>query len=156
MIDLEHNKQVGIHLLATAMPQNDLNYVKQVVTPETITHRAGFAALYDATGFPIPKEGNFMDWMVNGWSILHAALSNQTVEMKHVVAEGHQVMLQYHMSALHAGNFAGADATHQRVDWDEVGILTFNDDGKITDMWYLVEEMKVATELGYQLTLTDK
>lgn len=49
------------------------------------------------------------------------------------------------MTALHSGNFGGADATNRRVDWDEAG--------KITDMWYLVEEMKVATELGYQLKM---
>ncbi|AYM02259.1 ester cyclase [Levilactobacillus yiduensis] len=153
MTDLTKNKQVAVTLLAKAMPENDVAYVRQVVTPTTTTHRAGFAALYDATGFPIPKDGNFLDWMTQGWSVLHAALSDQTVEMKHVVAEGNQVMLQYHMTALHSGNFAGADATNQRVDWDEVGILTFNEDGKITDMWYLVEEMKVATELGYQLKL---
>lgn len=153
MNDLKQNKKVAVELLAHALPEDDLEYVKKVVTPMTVTHRAGFAALYDATGFPIPKEGNFLDWMKDGWSVLHAALSDQTVEMKHVVAEGNEVIAQYHMTAMHSGNFAGADATNNRVEWDEVGILKFDENGKITDMWYLVEEMRVATELGYKLNL---
>lgn len=147
------NKEKAIKLLADAMPNNDIKFVKEVVTPEAITHRAGFAALYDATGFPIPKDGNFMDWMKDGWSVLHAALSDQTVEMNHVAEnkETGVVMLQYHMTAKHTGNFAGMPATGKRVDWEEIGIVKFSDEGKITDMWYMCEEMHLATELGYKL-----
>ncbi|ETY72603.1 hypothetical protein LFAB_16780 [Lactiplantibacillus fabifermentans T30PCM01] len=152
MQNLVQNKAVAIKLLAEAMPNNDIDYVRRVVTPQAVTHRAGFASLYEATGFLIPKDGNFMEWMVQGWSVLHAALSNQTVTAKHAVADDDEVMLQYHMTALHQDNFAGMAATNKRIEWDEIGILKFNEAGKITDMWYFIEELKVATELGYQLS----
>lgn len=152
MNNLEKNKQIAVKFLAEALPNNDVDYVKSIITPETITHRAGFAALYAATGFPIAKDGNFLEWVENGWSLLHSALTNQHVEMQHVVAEGNQVILQYHYTVTQSGEFAGMPATNKQVEWDEVGILEFNDANKITNMWYMCEEMKVATELGYHLT----
>ncbi|MRH72027.1 hypothetical protein GIX77_04170 [Lactobacillus reuteri] len=151
MNDLMKNKETAIKFLTEALPHNDVEYVKSVITPETVTHRAGFAALYDATGFPIAKDGNFLDWVENGWSILHGALTDQHVEVKHVVSEGNKVILQFHYNVKHTGEFAGMPATGKRIEWDEVAILEFNDQGKITEMWYMCEEMKVATELGYHL-----
>lgn len=152
MTNLAENKHVVEKLLTKALPNNDVDYVQKVITPSTVTHRAGFAALYDATGFPIPKDGNFMDWMKNGWSVLHNALSNQKVEMKHIVAEGNQVIAQFHYYATHNDDFAGMPGTGKRVEWDEVGIFNFNEKGKITEMWYMCEEMKLATEIGYKLS----
>ena len=73
------------------------------------------------------------------------------MSIRHVVAEGNQVMLQYHMTALHQGNFASAPATHKRVEWDEVSVITFGADGKISDLWFMCEEMRLTTEIGYRL-----
>ncbi|WP_032093146.1 ester cyclase [Necropsobacter rosorum] len=153
MQNLEQNKAIVAKLLAEALPNNDLDYVRQVVDKQAVTRRAGFAALYEALGSPIPKDGNFLDWMEQGWALLLAALGDQKVEMQHLVAEGNKVMAQWHYSATHQGEFVGAAATHQRIEWDEIGIFTFNDDGKIIEMWYLCEEAKAASQLGYQFIL---
>lgn len=151
MNSLEKNKEIALKFIVNALPVNDVDYVKKVVDSEAVTHRAGFAALYAATGDAIPQEGKFMDWMKDGWEVLHQALSNQKVEVKHAVAQENKVILQFHYWATHSGTFAGMLATGKRVEWDEVGIFEFNDEGKITDMWFLCEEMKLATEIGYKL-----
>ncbi|MCB5221456.1 hypothetical protein EFP35_16345 [Lactiplantibacillus pentosus] len=151
MDNLKNNKDIAVKFLADALPNNDVEYVKSIITDQTVTHRAGFAALYEATGFPIAKDGNFLEWVENGWSLLHSALTKQHVEMRHVVAEENKVILQYHYTVMHSGDFAGMPATGKKIEWDEVGILQFNNQGKIVEMWYMCEEMKVATELGYKL-----
>lgn len=152
MQNLEQNKQTVIRFLTDALPHNDIEFVRQVVDKEAVTHRAGFAALYAATGDAIPKKGKFLDWMEQGWAVLHNALSDQKVEIDTIVAEGNKVMVMFHYDVLHNDTFVGVEGTKKRVQWDEVGIFHFNDEGKITDMWYLCEEMRLATEIGLKLT----
>lgn len=123
-------KAIAEKLIAEAFPQGDLDYMKTVVAADAVTHRAGFAALYGATGASIPEKGNLLEWVEKGWSQLQAALGAQTVAIHHVVAEGNQVMLQYHMTVLHQGDSAGAPATHKRVEWDEVSVITFGADAQ--------------------------
>lgn len=148
---LERNKQVVNKFITEALPVNDVEFVREVIDPEAVTHRAGFAALYEITGDAIPKDGKFMDWMTEGWSVLHGSLSEQKVEMKNIVAEGNKVIAQFHYYVTHKGTFAGMPATGKHVEWDEVGMFDFNTDGKITDMWFMCEEIKLANEIGYKL-----
>ena len=151
MSQLEKNKEIVRKFITEALPTNDIEYVRQAVSKDAVTHRAGFAALYEATGDTIPKGGNFLEWMRDGWDVLHSALSDQKVEMKHVVAEGNKVIAQFHYYVTHKGIFVGMPATNKRVEWDEVGIFEFNDEGKITDMWLMCEEVKLAMDLGFKL-----
>ena len=60
--DTETNKRIVENLLSKALPNGDLDFIKKVVSPNCITHRAGFAALYEATSDVIPQKGNFLEW----------------------------------------------------------------------------------------------
>lgn len=150
-MELNEKKEIVIKLLAEALPSGDIDYVRKVVSPRCVTNRAGFAALYAATGDPIPQRGNFLQWMKTGWAPLSSALGDQKVEMQNIVAEGNKVMAQYHYSVLHKGTFCGKPATGKRIEWDEVAIIQFDEDGMITEMWYMCEELKLALELGFKL-----
>ncbi|MDG6895357.1 ester cyclase [Volucribacter amazonae] len=152
MNTVEQNKAIVRKLIEQAFPQGDLAYMRQVVAKEAVTHRAGFAALYRATGASIPPKGNLLQWVEQGWSQLQQALGEQTVEVYEVIGEGNQVMIRFHMTALHKGEFAGAKATHRRVEWDEIASIRFGDDGKISDLWFMCEEMRLASEIGYVLS----
>ncbi|MCF1784363.1 ester cyclase [Lactobacillus mulieris] len=151
MNNLDKNKAVVEKLIVDALPNNNVDFVKTVVTPETVTHRVGFADLYEATGDAIPQDGNFMEWMRDGWDVLHAALSDQKVEMKHMVAEDNKVIAQFHYNATHSGTFAGQAGDNKKITWDEFGIFIFNEEGKITEMWYYITELSAALQLGYKL-----
>lgn len=65
-MELNEKKEIVIKLLAEALPSGNIDYVRKVVSPQCVTNRAGFAALYAATGDPIPQRGNFLQWMGNG------------------------------------------------------------------------------------------
>ncbi len=56
-------KAIAEKLIAKAFPQGDLNYMKTVVAADAVTHRAGFAALYGATGAIIPEKVNLLEWV---------------------------------------------------------------------------------------------
>jgi hypothetical protein len=154
MTNTQLHKEIVTKLISEALPNNDVAYVESVVTPKTITRRAGFASLLQATMNITPEPSNFMDWVRNGWDELHQSLSQQQVTMREVVADGNQVIAHYTYSAVHSGRFANAPATGKTIHWDEIGIFKFNDDDKLTDMWYMIDELRVAEELGHQLQLT--
>lgn len=140
-------------LLEDAMPNADFDKIRALVTSDAPIKRAGFADLYAITGDAIPQEGNFVEWLEAGWKVLSAALTDQTSETVHVAADGSIVVLQFHMTALHTGPFAGAPATGRRVEWDEIGVLQFNDEGKITSLWFMCQELSLAKQIGYKVGL---
>lgn len=145
------NKHIVKTLITEALVNNDVETVKQLVDQQAVTHRAGFASLYQATDDAIPQDGNFMEWMKDGWDVLHAALSDQQVKIEDIVAEDNQVIAHFHYNVLHSGTFTKMPATDKRIEWDEIGIFKFNDQGKIQEMWYMIDELRVALELGHKL-----
>ena len=149
--NVEKNKRTVTEFLTKALPNGNLEYIKEVVSPDCITHRAGFAALYAATSDAIPQKGNFLEWVETGWKPLSEALGEQKVIIENIVGDKNTVIAQYHYSVLHKGSFVGKSATNKRVEWDEVAIIRFGADGKITDMWYMCEELKLALQLGFNL-----
>ncbi len=145
----EKNTDTAKLLLEDAMPNMRLDVVRTLVTPDAPIRRAGFADLYAVTGDTIPQSGNFLEWLTSGWEVLSAGLTDQTAETTDVVAQGDTVVVKYHMTALHSGTFAGAPATGTRVEWDEIGVLHFDDDGLVTDLWFMCQELSLAQQIGY-------
>lgn len=149
--EAERNKTIVMELLTEALPNRNIEYIKKVVSPDCITHRTGFAILYEATSDAIPQKGNFLKWVETGWKPLSNALGEQQVKIEHIAGDGNMVMAQYHYSVLHKGTFVGKEATNKHMEWDEVAIIHFGKDGKITDMWYMCEELRLALQLGFNL-----
>ncbi|MFF2840609.1 ester cyclase [Paenarthrobacter sp. NPDC057981] len=137
-------------LLEDAMPHGNFDQIRSLVTSDAPIRRAGFADLYALTGDDIPQHGNFVEWLEAGWKVLSAALTEQTSETASIVGDGDTVVLQFHMTALHTGTFAGAAATGKRVEWDEVGVLQFNEEGLITSLWFMCQELSLAQQIGYK------
>ncbi|MFF3850616.1 ester cyclase [Streptomyces sp. NPDC002328] len=149
----ERNIATAKKLLEDAMPSLDWDLMRSLVTADAPITRAGFADIYEATGTDIPQSGNYFEWLESGWKKLSEGLSDKTSKATDVVASGNTVLMKFHMTALHSGTFAGAPATGRRVEWDEITVLHFNDDGKITDMWYMCQELGLAQQIGYKLQL---
>lgn len=147
------NKETFRRLLEEAMPNGQLDVIRDMVTPECVTLRAGFANLYNAIGDAIPERGNFLKWLEAGWKPLSEALGDQKMKVDTIAGDGNTVMMKWHMQIVHKGPFAGAPATHKTIDWEEIGIAHFNDEGKIETLWFMCEELKLAVNIGYKLEL---
>ncbi|MFC8146441.1 ester cyclase [Streptomyces paradoxus] len=149
----ERNMATTKKLLEDAMPNLDWDLMRSLVTPDAMLTRAGFADIYEATGDAIPQKANFIEWLQSGWKPLTDALSDMKGEAKDIVASGNTVMMKFRLEATHSGTFAGAPATGKRVGWDEITVIHFNDEGKITEMWYMCQELSLAQQIGYKLQL---
>lgn len=64
--------------------------------------------------------------------MLSGSLTGQTSQARDIVGYGDTVMLRFHMTAPHSGTFADAPATGKRVEWDEIGVLHFDDEDRAT------------------------
>ncbi|MBP6679159.1 MAG: ester cyclase [Paracoccus sp.] len=146
------NKENLRILLQDAMPNGRFDVIAQLVTADCVTRRAGFANLFVARGGVIPEKGNFLEWVKAGWKPLSEALSDQKMTVEELVGEGDTVMIRYRMDVLHSGEFVGMPATGRRIEWEEVAVARFNADGKIADLWFMCEELKMALALGLELT----
>lgn len=151
---IQRNIATTRQLLEDAMPQGDFDAMRSLVTADAPIRRAGFADLYALTGATIPQSGNFVEWLEMGWKVLSGALTDITGEMRDIVGNGDTVIIMFRMTALHSGTFAGAPATGKRVEWDEIGVLHFNDEGKITDLWFMCQELSLAAQIGYKMQLS--
>lgn len=140
-------------LLEDAMPNQNYELIDQLLSPNAPIVRAGFADLYDLTQDAIPQKGNFKKWIESGWKPLSAALSEQTSEATDIVASDNTVLMKFHMTALHTGTFAGAPATGKRVQWDEITVLHFDAEGKCTSGWFMCQELSLARQIGYTVSL---
>lgn len=133
-ITVNRNKKAVRLLLADAMPNGRFDVIRNLVSPECVTRRAGFANLFSARGDAIPKNGNFLEWIEAGWKPLSEALSDQHVEIHDLIGEGDMVLIRYHMTTVHKGKFVGVPATGRTVGWDEVATVPFGPDGKIIEL----------------------
>ena len=149
--NVSRNKETLRILLQDAMPNGRFDLIEELVDPTCVTRRAGFANLFVARGASIPKKGNFLEWIKAGWKPLSAALQFQTVEVSDIVGEGDMAMIHFTMTVIHRGEFVGVPATGRTISWEEVGIARFGQDGKITELWFMCEELKMAVELGLKL-----
>ncbi|MCA0175462.1 MAG: ester cyclase [Proteobacteria bacterium] len=145
------NKENLRALLQDAMPNGRFDQMEALVSPDCVTRRAGFANLFVARGDAIPEKGNFLQWLKAGWKPLSDALHMQPVEVMDIVGEGNMAMIHYKMTVTHTGTFVGMPATGRTISWEEIGIARFGPDGKMTELWFMCEELKMALELGLKL-----
>ncbi|WJD60712.1 ester cyclase [Pseudomonas kurunegalensis] len=149
--NVARNKENLRALLQDAMPNGRFDQMEALVSPDCITRRAGFASLFVARGDAIPEKGNFLNWLKAGWKPLTDALRFEPVVVSDIVGEGNKAMIHFTMTVTHVGEFVGMPATGKKISWEEIGIARFDDDGKMDELWFMCEELKMALELGLKL-----
>jgi len=72
---------------------------------------------------------------------------DMTMSVDQQFAEGDRVVCQWHMSALHTGEFMGLPATHKNVEVTGTTIVRFQD-GKIAEDWWQWDNLGMLRQLG--------
>ncbi len=60
-------------------------------------------------------------------------------------------MTHFRMTVKHIGEFVGVPATGRTITWEEIGIARFADDVRMTELWFMCEELKLALGMGLML-----
>jgi predicted ester cyclase len=100
---------------------------------------------------PYPQSGTVSERFISGWKRMTGLLSDQERTIEAIGGEGDTVWARWRISATHSGAYLGVPPTGKRLHYTEVGFLRFDDDGRISEGWFLCEEVNLARQLGLSL-----
>ncbi len=74
-------------------------------------------------------------------------LSDRGVVIEDFIVEGDKAVVRYRVRGTHTGEWAGAPATGNQLDYTGIAIYRWAE-GKIIEEWDCFEEMKMLTTFG--------
>lgn len=114
---------------------------REVLSPNYRRTRAGLVNLgANAEGQGFPSAGEF----------LRTAIPDRVDVIEEVIAEDDTVGLLWRLTGTHKGNLYGIPATGRSIDVYEAGIFRLTD-GRITEGWFMVDELGLLKQLGATL-----
>lgn len=134
----ERNKSVVLDLFDAYAGNGDPARITDSFASRYRVSRNGFFHLKNnASGQGYPEPGNR----------LSTAIPEREDRIEAIVAEGHRVMLQWEMTGTHHGNFFGIPPTGKKFKIWELALFNLAD-GKITEGWFMAEELALLVQLG--------
>ncbi len=118
---------------------HDLRLVRDFFAPGFANHNA-------QPGTPDGPEG-----ARQVFTRLWAGSSDMHFDLQAMVAEGDKVVCIGVMRGTHDGPFHGIPATARPIDARHIHVLTFNDDGLITEHLAVRDDVTVLRQLGVQV-----
>jgi predicted ester cyclase len=150
---VERNKATFRRLQEEVIVKGRLELVEEIFAPDFTTLRAGTADLMIAQGLPsYPQTGTAHERFVNGWKRMTETLSDQERTIEAIGGEDDVVWARWRISATHNLTYLGVAPTGKRLHYTEVGFLRFGADGRITEGWFVCDELNIARQLGLSLT----
>ncbi|GAB3886973.1 hypothetical protein GCM10029964_052140 [Kibdelosporangium lantanae] len=149
----EQKKEAVRRLFEDVMPNGRFDELDELVEPTCTTRRGGFADLMAARGVDFPSDRTFRQRFEAGWKPMSEILRDQRTTVEEISCDGDTVWVRTRMRLVHAGEFLGAPGTGREIEFREVGSVRFNDAGRITEVWFMCEELGIARQLGFELTL---
>jgi predicted ester cyclase len=155
---VERNKETFRLLQHEIIAKGRLELVEQVFSPTFHATRAGLAGLTKVAGRPpYPAAGsayeqivqsNAQERFITGYRAMTATLADQERIIEELNGEGNVLWARWRIRATHAAELLRVPATGKRVDYIEVGVLRFDDDGRLAEGWFLADEVDLALQLG--------
>jgi predicted ester cyclase len=155
---VERNKETFTLLQQEVIAAGRLELVPKVFSPTFHATRSGLAGLTAIAGRPpYPTEQSDYDQIVPttaherfilGYRAMQATLSDQERVVEEVHGEGNVLWARWRIRATHSGELLRRPASGKRVDYVEVGMIRFDDEGRIAEGWFLADEVSLAQQLG--------
>ncbi len=142
----ERNKDVARRLVEAHGANSDPTQLARIFAPRYRASRNGlFHLRNNAKGQSFPEPGRR----------LSSAFPDREDRIETIIAEGHQVVLQWQMSGTHTGNLFGIPPTGKRFKIWELALFNLAD-GKITEGWFMADELALLVQLGATLPARKK
>lgn len=82
------------------------------------------------------------------WTTLHEAYPDFHMTIEDIFAEENRVAARFTIRGTNTGPYMGMSPTGKSMAVEEFAIFHFNDDGKIREIWFGLNEMDVGRQLG--------
>jgi predicted ester cyclase len=138
---LERNKSAVRRFKEAQGTKDEGAMLREVLAPNYTRLRGGMANLAANArdqGFPEPR------------AFLRSAFPDRVDVIEDIIAEDDRVGLLWRLTGTHQGNLFGIPPTGRRVDIHELGIFRLAD-GRITEGWFLADELGLLKQLGLQM-----
>ena len=80
-----------------------------------------------------------------------AAFPDLRMQVEDVVADGHKVVARVRFTGTHTGDFMDMPATGRSVDAQLVDIFRFDDDGRVSEHWGVMDQLTMMQQLAPML-----
>ena len=106
--------------------------------------RAGMDTFHSMTGQGPLSEGSYTETSMN----------DRKDEVLDLIAKGNRVWVYFIVRGHHTGTFFRQPATGKPISVHETAFLTFNNDHKIDEAHFELEELELARQIGVPIGLT--
>lgn len=136
----------------------DTNSVAELIAPEVIMKRYGFAAIGQAlrpANAPMqPNHGEFdaLEQFSDGLRRLRAAFPDYHHSIDHIFARDDWVAARWTLTCTHLGPFMGLPPTGNAIRIEETGLMRFSK-GRMVEGWFMADELNMIKELGVTLVI---
>ncbi len=96
---------------------------------------------------PFPNQGNGLDDLKARVSTLLTAFSPCTFTIEDVIAEGDRVVVRWHSSGNHSGDFLGMPPTNRDYTITGIDIHRLSG-GRMAEHWHVVDQLSQLQQLG--------
>ncbi len=96
---------------------------------------------------PFPGYPPGIEGLKKGMADMMSAFPDMTCNIEMIKSWGDTVMAKFRMKGTNTGMFMGAPATNKAIDVEGIDIVVIKD-GKATEHWGYMEEMKMMSQLG--------
>lgn len=135
---LEENKEIVRRMLDDAFNAQNLDLLKEVVSPEFLGR--------SLTVFP-PADEHGIEDRRKTYEAFYTAMPDVHAETLEMIAEGDLVVVRDRFTGTHTGDFAGYPPTGNKVDYTVIHIYRIAD-GKIVDDWTLLDSLTLMQQMG--------
>ncbi len=138
---LERNKAVVRRFKESQGKPDEAAVMREIMAPGYQRRRGGMANLASNArdqGFPGPGAG------------LRNAFPDRADTIEDMIAEDDRVGMLFRVQGTHEGNFFGIAPTGRKIDILEIGLFRLAG-GKITEGWFMADEMGLLNQLGAKL-----
>ena len=138
---LESNKAAVRRFKESQGTNDEAAAMREILAPGYVRLRGGMANLANNArdqGFPEP--GRF----------LRGAFPDRVDVIEDIIAEDDRVGMLWRLTGTHGGNLFGIPPTGRKVDIHEIGLFRLAD-GRITEGWFMADELGLLKQLGTQL-----
>jgi predicted ester cyclase len=139
--ELERNKKIVRSFKECQGTPDEATVMREILSPNYRRLRGGMANLAVNAGgqnFPETLHG------------LRAAFPDRVDVIGDIIAEGDRVGMIWRLKGTHQGNLFGIAPTGRKIDIWEIGVFRVID-GKITEGWFMADEVGVLRQLGVNL-----
>src|SRR6476660_7286182 len=127
----------------------DIDVMKKVFAPTFVRHRSGMGHIAKAAGIvQYPPDMPVYERQRKGFGFMLGTFPHQERILHQMVGEGDIVAARWTIKTKWEGPLLGFPPTGQAVDFDEFAVIRFDDQGRMLEAWFILDELGLLQDLG--------